>query len=59
MQGRAFPFRSLSPAPPFPLPHWLVGKLTPMEMELLSFHMVTDLLDGRLLHVSMALEDPQ
>lgn len=52
-----FPLHCITPAPPFRLPHWLIGRLTLMGMELLPLHVASKPVDGKPLRMSATFED--
>ncbi|KAI1791126.1 HET-domain-containing protein [Ganoderma leucocontextum] len=55
--GLCFPLHCITPAPPFRLPHWLIGRLTLIGMELRPLHMESKPVDGKPLHLSATFED--
>ncbi len=52
-----YPLHGIVPAPPFRLPHWLIGRLTLMGMELRPLHVASRPVDGKPLEVSATFED--
>ena len=53
----SYRLHSISPSPPFRLPHWLIGRMTRMGMELGTVHVESKPVDGKPLQAAVVFRD--